>query len=190
MAADGASLDRSTLDMLRSSRLLAYTLGAISLAAGLVLLFWPDRSITVVARLAGLLIVLVGVGDLIETIRNHRSGSYWGLLVLRGLLNLAFGLALLFWTDITVTVMVWLFGLDLVLTGIVGLVVFRGMPDDYRASTRNRSIATIVIGLVIIIWPSHTLSVIAVVVAALLIVFGLILLWSGWVLSKATHDAT
>jgi uncharacterized membrane protein HdeD (DUF308 family) len=190
MASDGASLDRSTLDALRSSKVVAYSLGAITLGAGLVLLFWPDRTITVVARLAGLLVALVGTADVIETVRNHRSGSYWGLLLVRGLLNLAFGLALLFWPSITVTVMVWLFGLDLVLTGILGLVVFRRMPDDFRAPTRNRSIATIVFGLVVLIWPSATLTVVAFLVAALLVVFGLILLWSGWILGKATHDAT
>jgi len=57
------SEDRSSLDVLRGSRVVAYTLGAITLVAGLVLLFWPDRTVTVVARLTGILLIIVGVRD-------------------------------------------------------------------------------------------------------------------------------
>ncbi|MGZ7003943.1 MAG: HdeD family acid-resistance protein, partial [Acidimicrobiales bacterium] len=179
------SEDRSTLDVLRGSRILAYTMGAITLVAGLVLLFWPDRTITVVARLTGILLIVVGLGDLVETFRNHRQGSYWGLLALRGLINLGFGAALLFWPGVTIHVVVWLFGLDLVLTGLLGLVIRGQMPEEYRSAMLTRSILTIVFGLVVMIWPSATLSVIAFAVAALLILFGIVLLWSGYELSKA-----
>ncbi|MGZ4707871.1 MAG: HdeD family acid-resistance protein [Acidimicrobiales bacterium] len=184
------SEDRSTLDVLRGSRILAYTMGAITLVAGLVLLFWPDRTITVVARLTGILLIVVGLGDLVETFRNHRQGSYWGLLALRGLINLGFGAALLFWPGVTIHVVVWLFGLDLVLTGLLGLVIRGQMPEEYRSAMLTRSILTIVFGLVVMIWPSATLSVIAFAVAALLILFGIVLLWSGYELSKAAREVT
>jgi uncharacterized membrane protein HdeD (DUF308 family) len=185
-----SSPDPSTLDVLRGSRTVAFVLGGLTLAAGLVLLFWPDRTITVVARLTGILVVLVGLLDLVETLRNHRSGSYWGLLALRGVINVAFGAALLFWPGITVTVMVWLFGLDLVITGLLGLLVFRRMPEEYRGPTLTRSIVTIVFGIAVMVWPSATLSVFAFLVAALLIMFGVVLLWSGYELSKATKSVT
>jgi uncharacterized membrane protein HdeD (DUF308 family) len=182
------SEDRSTLDVLRGSRILAYSLGLITLLAGLVLLFWPDRTITVVARLTGVLLIVVGLADLLETFRNHRSGSYWGLLALRGVINLGFGLALLFWPSVTISVVVWLFGLDLVLTGLLGLVIRGRMPTEYRSAMLTRSILTIVFGLAIMIWPDATVSVVAVVVAALLILFGLVLLWTGWTLGKAEQE--
>ncbi len=183
------SEDRSSLDVLRGSRILAYSMGAITLAAGLVLLFWPDRTITVVARLTGILLIIVGVGDLVETFRNHRSGSYWGLMALRGVINLGFGAALLFWPGVTIGVVVWLMGLDLVLTGVLGLLIRGQMPEEYRSAMLTRSILTIVFGLVIMIWPHSTVKVVAFVVAALLILFGLVLLYSGYVLSKAAKEA-
>src|SRR5690349_7342608 len=94
--------NRSAVDVVRESKMLAYTVGAITLVAGLVLLFWPDRTLPVVARLAGLLLLSAGIGDLIETIRNHRGMSYWALLLLRAVVNIAFGAALLFWPGPTV----------------------------------------------------------------------------------------
>jgi uncharacterized membrane protein HdeD (DUF308 family) len=182
------SEDRTSMDVLRGSRILAYSLGLITLLAGLVLLFWPDRTITVVARLTGILLIVVGLADIIETFQNHRSGSYWGLLLLRGLINLGFGAALLFWPDVTLQVVVWLFGLDLVLTGLIGLVIRGQMPSEYRSAMLTRSILTIVFGLAVMIWPSATLSVVAFLVAALLILFGVILLWSGWTIGKAEKE--
>ena len=184
------SEDRSSLDVLRGSRILAYSLGAITLVAGLVLLFWPDRTVTVVARLTGILLIVVGLGDLLETFRNHRQGSYWGLMALRGVINVGFGAALLFWPSVTVGVVVWLIGFDLVLTGVLGLLIRGQMPEEYRSAVLTRSILTIVFGLAIMVWPSATLSVIAFIVAALLILFGIVLLYSGYILSKAAKEAS
>ena len=111
--------DRSTMDLLRGSRIVAYTVGALALIGGLVLLFWPDRTVVVVARLVGLLFLVVGFGQAIDAITTHRRGSYWGLLLVRGLIHLGFGAALLFWPGVTVKVVVWLIGLDLVLTAFM-----------------------------------------------------------------------
>ena len=176
--------DRSAINIVRESKILAYSVGFVTLAAGLVLLFWPDRTLTVVARLAGVLLVVVGIGDLLETVRNHRGMSYWGLLLLRAVINIGFGLALLFWPGITVGVVVWLIGLDFVIAGAIGLLVRGQMAPEYKSSITSRSIVTILFGIAIMVWPSATVSVVAFLVAALLILFGLIFLWSGYAISK------
>ena len=88
-----------------------------------MLLFWPDRTWTVVARFIGIFFVVIGFGQAVEAVTTHRQGTYWGLLLLRGVINLGVGLALLFWPSATVTVVVWLVGLDLVLTGILAFIV-------------------------------------------------------------------
>lgn len=176
--------DRSAISIVRESKVLAYTVGAITLGAGLVLLFWPDRTLTVVARLAGVLLVFVGVSDLLETIRHHRGMSYWGLLLFRALINLAFGLVLVFWPGPTVGVLVWLVGLDLVIAGAIGLLARGQMGPEYKSAITSRSILTILFGIVIMVWPHATVSVLAFLVGALLVLFGLIFLWSGYAISK------
>jgi uncharacterized membrane protein HdeD (DUF308 family) len=180
---------RSAMDVLRGSRILAYSIGGMTLAAGLVLLFWPDRTILVVARIAGLLIGIVGLSECFEAITTHRKGSYWGLLLLRGLMNVVAGALLLFWPDITVTVIVWLLGLDLLLTGGIGLFVSRRIPDDLgRSSVVTRSIVSILFGVAIMAWPDATISVVAFIIAAQLILFGGLLLFSGYQLTKVSPD--
>lgn len=177
--------DRSAINIVRESKILAYTVGALTLAAGIVLLFWPDRTITVVARLAGILLVVVGVGDLLDTIRHHRGMSYWALLMIRAAINLVFGVVLVFWPGITVGVLVWLIGLDFVIAGAIGLMARSQMAPEFKSSITSRSIVTILFGIAIMVWPGATVAVVAFLVGALLILFGLIFLWSGYALSKA-----
>ena len=178
--------DRSTMDLLRGSRILAYTIGAICLIAGIVLLFWPDRTWTVVARFIGIFLVVIGFGQSVEAVTDHRQGSYWGLLLLRGLINLGFGLALVFWPSATVTVVVWLVGLDLVLTGVLALIVSFQVPKEMGRSTfLVQAAITIVLGVLIMAWPDATLTVISVILGILLILFGIVLLVGGYRLSRS-----
>ena len=175
--------DRSTMDLLRGSRILAYTIGAICLIAGIVLLFWPDRTWTVVARFIGIFLVVIGIGQSVEAVTDHRQGSYWGLLLLRGLINLGFGLALVFWPSATVTVVVWLVGLDLVLTGVLALIVSFQVPKEMGGSRSVQAAITIVLGVLIMAWPDdpdHR----SVILGILLILFGMLSCWSGYRLTK------
>jgi uncharacterized membrane protein HdeD (DUF308 family) len=110
--------------------------------------------------------------------------SYWGLLLLRAVINLAFGLALLFWPGITVGVLVWLVGLDLVIAGALGLLVRGQMAPEFKSSITSRSVLTILFGIAIMVWPSATVSVVAFLVGAVLILTGLIFIWTGYQLNK------
>jgi len=181
--------ERTAMDVLRGSRTVAYTIGAVCLIAGLVLLFWPDRSWTVVARVVGILLAIVGGGQMFDAIRTHRTQRYWGLLLVRGLLNLAVGLVLIFWPSVTVTVVVWLVGLDLVITGAIGLGVSFQVPKELgRGGYQMQSVIGIVLGLLIMGWPDATLNVISLIIAALLILTAIVFLWSGYQIQKATND--
>lgn len=182
--------DRSTLDAMRSSRLVAYTVGAVCLAAGLFLLLWTDRSETIIGRIAGVLLLLIGLSEVFEAVRTHREGSYWGLLALRGALNVVVGGALLFWPNPTLAVLVWLIGLDLVLTGVIGLIASLRIPAELgRSAVVVRSVVGLAFGVVIMVWPDETVAVLMWIIGLQLILLGLILLWSGYQVSKAARAA-
>ena len=185
-----ASEDQSTLALLRSSRIAAYSIGALSIIAGIVLLAWPGRTVVVVVRLVGILFVVTGFGEAIESITGRSKGSYWGLLLLRGLVNLAIGLLMIFWPGVTVVVAVWLLGIDLVVTGVLGLVASTQVPKELGRSTLVvRSIIAAIIGVVILVWPDVSAGVLtgglAILVGIGLLLFGLVLVASGYRLSKA-----
>ena len=180
--------ERTAIDVLRSSRMVAYTIGAACLIAGLFLLFWPERSWTIAARVVGILLVIVGGGQIFDAISTHRSQRYWGLLLARGALNLAVGLALVIWPGVTVTVVVWLIGLNLVVTGAIGLGVSFQIPKELgRSGYQVQSVIGILLGLLIMGWPDDTVNVISLILAAVLLLTALVFLWSGYQIQKATH---
>ena len=186
-----AAEDRSTMDLLRGSRITAYSIGFISLIAGLVLLFRPDREESIIAIIIGFLFVVSGFGQAAEAVTTHRSGTYWGLLLIRGLINFGFGLALIFWTDATVTVIVWLVGLDFVITGLLAIIVsFMIGKDGGRRGLLIEGLITIAIGIVIMAWPKATKDVLGVVIGIGLALLGLLFLFSGYQLSKVKATLT
>jgi|GEM_PF-838983 len=186
-----AAEDRSTMDLLRGSRITAYSIGFISLIAGLVLLFRPDRELKIIAIILGFLFVVSGFSQAAEAVTTHRRGSYWGLLLIRGLINFGFGLALIFWTDATVTVIVWLVGLDFVITGLIALVVaFMIGKNEGRGALILEGIVTIGIGVVIMVWPTATVNVLGIVIGIGLVLLGLLFLFSGYQLSKVKATLT
>jgi len=186
-----AAEDRSTMDLLRGSRITAYSIGFISLIAGLVLLFRPDRELKIIAIILGFLFVVSGFSQAAEAVTTHRRGSYWGLLLIRGLINFGFGLALIFWTGATVTVIVWLVGLDFVITGLIALVVaFMIGKNEGRSALILEGIVTIGIGVVIMVWPTATVNVLGIAIGIGLVLLGLLFLFSGYQLSKVKATLT
>lgn len=180
-----AADDRSTMDLLRGSRITAYSIGFISLIAGIVLLFRPDREIHIIAIIVGFLFVVSGFGQAAEAVTTHRKGSYWGLLLIRGLLNLGIGVALIFWSSATITAIVWLVGLDLVVTGLLALVVsFMLGKNEGRGAFFIEGLITIAVGIIIMVWPSATKNVLGIVLGIGLVLLGALFLFSGYQLSK------
>lgn len=181
-----------TLAFLRASRLTAFVGGIIALAGGIVLLAWPDRTVKVVAVLVGIVLIISGLGQVLDAFSSRSAGSHWGWFLLKGLIDLAFGVVLVVWPGPTVWVLVLVFGIQLIISGIASIVVSRQIPKEYENRSRWlwRGILGILAGLVVLAWPDATIWVIVVVVGIYLILVGLVLLWAGYQLGKADRDVS
>jgi uncharacterized membrane protein HdeD (DUF308 family) len=180
-----------TLSFLRASRLTAFVAGVIALAGGIVLLFWPDQTVKVVAVLLGIVFVIIGLGQILDGFSGRTAGSHWGWVLLKGLIDLAFGIVLIAWPGPTVWVIVLIFGIELIVSGIASVVVSMRIPKEYETRSRWlwRGIIGIVAGLVVLAWPDATVWVVVVVAGIYLIVVGLVLLWAGFQLGRAEREA-
>jgi uncharacterized membrane protein HdeD (DUF308 family) len=174
------------LALLRGSRAIAIVAGLIALGAGIVLLAWPDRTIKAVAVVVGIFLIIAGLAQIIDAFVTHRAGTYWGLLALRGLVDLAIGVVAVAWPDITVWALVVLIGLELIIGGLISVVISFRTPKELEARSRFlwRGILAIVAGLVVIIWPDATVWVVALVLGIYLVALGIVLLYAGIQLGK------
>ena len=79
------------------------------LLVGLLMLF---------AVLLGIAWIIIGAIDLIAAIADSTLSDRW-LIALGGLLSIVAGVVVVSWPDISITVIAWVAGIDLVVFGIV-----------------------------------------------------------------------
>ncbi|MEV4312642.1 HdeD family acid-resistance protein [Actinocrispum sp. NPDC049592] len=98
----------------------------------------------------------------------------WGLVVLRGVMALLFGLFALAWPGITVLAIALLFGIYALADGI-GLVMdgFRSTDKSNRGMRILGGVLGILIGIVAIVWPGLTITAIGILIGAWALVTGI-----------------
>ncbi|MEM8630027.1 MAG: DUF308 domain-containing protein [Pseudomonadota bacterium] len=143
----GAALGQRMGDMRRTYLIR----GAVFLVLGLIALFWPTGSISVMLSIFGIFLILDAVLFFFAG-RRAEAGAV-GLIpsVATGVL----GVLLLFFSTASIKFAFILLGLWAIVTGISYLMEWRQTPEVFpdRASARNSGIAALVVGIVLVLWP-------------------------------------
>lgn len=146
--------------------------GFLALAVGVSLLVNPGADLRLVRWLVGLLLAGWGLLRLVHAARASRSERTW--LVLSGLAALVAGIVVLAWPNVTVTALLYILvlgGLSLAAVDIVGALVNRRRDPGWWLSLL-RGAGTLLLVLVLLVWPDETLNVVRVLAAVLLILWG------------------
>jgi uncharacterized membrane protein HdeD (DUF308 family) len=186
----GVPLDSVDLNVLKGSRAVALTVGAISLVIGIVAMAWPDHTVKAVAVVVGIGFLIAGIAQTLDALVTHRAGTYWGLLLIRGLLDLVVGLVAIFYPEITVAIVCILVGLNLVIGGIIQIVLSRRVPKGLEARSMYlwRGIFWIVFGVIVIAVEGMAAVVFTFVVGIFFVLSGVLLLVLGFRLGKAERE--
>lgn len=110
----------------------------------------------------------------------------WWLPVLRGILLLVLGLLLMAQPAASVAVIVWLFGVFAIVDGVVAVVqglANRGVPGWTWWVAEG--LAGLAVGVVVVVWPGPTARVLFFLLAAWLLVLGVISIIGAVALSRA-----
>jgi uncharacterized membrane protein HdeD (DUF308 family) len=123
-----------------------------------------------------------GGADMLEYLSR-----YWWTLAVRGAIAVVFGLAALIWPDITLRVLVWLFGFYAVVDGLLALaalLVGGRLASGRRGWLIVEAIVGIAAGVVAFLWPGITALVLLYLIAAWAVVTGLLELAAAVVLRR------
>ena len=146
--------------------------GLLALAVGVSLLVNPAADLRLVRWLVGLFLAGWGLLRLVHAARASRRERTW--LVLSGLAALVAGIIVLAWPNVTVTALVYILvlgGLALSAVDIVGALVNRRRDPGWWLSL-VRGAGTLLLVVVLLTWPDETLTVVRVLAAILLILWG------------------
>lgn len=171
--ADSAEMVR---ELGRSWWLLA-VFGVITIGFGIVLTFKPGSSVHVIAIIFGIWLFILGFVRLIQAIgaRGERLGY-----VVVGLLSILIAILLLHHTTTTVAVLGFIIGIFWTIGGVAQLFAgFSGTGGGVDWWTVLGGVVATVVGILCLVYPSLSLSIICVIVGLGLIVYGIVEVAAG-----------
>jgi uncharacterized membrane protein HdeD (DUF308 family) len=162
--------------------------GLISLAAGIVVLVAPKGSLETIALILGIYLVVVGLHGAYTALANpDETGGHRGLVLTMGVLALIAGIIVILRPGATVTGVAIAFGIFLILSGLRYLFLAAVLPDKLPALVRG--VLEIAGGVIVVVWPKIGLTTLAVVLGIYLTLGGLLQLFIGFALRRATTSA-
>jgi uncharacterized membrane protein HdeD (DUF308 family) len=155
--------------------------GAIAIVFGVVVLSHAFGSLSSLVWLTGLFLVFMGVAQVVTLGRGGPRGAHLGAAVIA----LVGGIVLLAWPGETLKVVAFVAGITVLLWGVVRtLAAFRG-PLETRSHDAAVGIALIVLGLLMMVWPGATVTLIGVFVGLIGIIWGIVMVLGALRLRKA-----
>jgi uncharacterized membrane protein HdeD (DUF308 family) len=153
---------------------LAY--GLITLGLGIVLLVWPDASLTVFAVLLAIQLLVAGVFHLVQALSTDRAdGAARALVGLSGGLALIVGLLILRDPLQSVLVLGMILGAFWVISGVIDILqALIGVEREGRGWELLAGVLSILFGGFLIVYTDISLKVLVVLVGVWLVVVGVI----------------
>ncbi|MFA9563967.1 MAG: HdeD family acid-resistance protein [Acidimicrobiales bacterium] len=151
----------------------AMFIGIVTLVIGVIVIAWPSQTLTVLAVLLGIQLLLFGLYRLIHAFSSDVRST--GLMAFVGILGMVAGVIVLRNPFETVAVLATLLGVVWIVGGAIELMtaIVDGSADN-RWFMVFSGLLSIAAGVLVVAWPAPTLTVIA-WIAGLYLVFAGIL---------------
>jgi len=159
--------------------------GVLSIAIGGALLFWPGKTLTVVGFLIGLWMLFAGVMRFLIALFGGDTDGRWVILVV-GIAGIVLGIVVMRNPSETIGIIVLIAAIFWIITGLVD--IFRGISD---AGLENRGwvifggVVAALAGAIVLLWPSASLLVLAVIAGVFFIVDGIMQIIAGFQIKSA-----
>jgi len=153
---------------------------------GVILLAWPSATLTIVAVLIGVALIVVGILRLMDGFTSHEaSGPRRVASVVIGLLAIILGLYCIRHYHFTIAALAIITGLFWVIHGIADIATgLFGGPFTGRAFVVLSGVLSLCAGLIVLFWPTISLTVIVAVIGIWLIIYGILAAFLGFRLRR------
>lgn len=152
--------------------------GAISIIFGLAALFWPDITLTALVFIFAAFVLVSGVLLAIAAFRDGLTHTHGWLMLLEGAIGIAIGIMAFIWPGITALVLLYLIAGWAIVTGVLEIIaaiqIRKEIENEWLLALAG--IASVLFGLLLIVWPIAGALAILWIIAAYAIVFGILLL--------------
>jgi uncharacterized membrane protein HdeD (DUF308 family) len=155
--------------------------GVFALLFGVIAFVYPGLTILSLTFVFGFYAILDGIFALVAAWSN-RSSDRWWVLLLEGLLGIAAGVIAFIWPGSTALALLWVIAAWAILTGILEIVAAIRLRQEIENEwwLGLGGLASIIFGVLLVIWPGSGLVTISWLIGFYAIVFGISMLILGF----------
>ncbi len=161
----------------------------VTLVLGLLLLLWPVASLVLVAVLIGIALLVTGVLSLLQGITaTEENGLARVLYVLLGAVAALAGLYCLIHVNATIALLAYLVGAFWLFYGLVDIIgAARASSGSGRVATAIVGIASVIAGLIVVLWPHVSAAVLTWILGIWLICYAILLAFLAFQVRTVTR---
>ena len=164
--------------------------GLIAVLFGLAAIFWPKLTLFVLVILFGIFVLLDGLMALIVAIQGRKSYRQWWVLLLEGLVGIAFAVLTFVWPAITALILLYLIAYWAIVTGVfeIASAFTARLPMLYEWTIALAGILSIILGLLLAVRPVAGLLSLVWLIGVYAIIFGILLIVRAFQF-RTTHSS-
>lgn len=162
-----------------------FGLGVVSVAVGVLLIFWPGKTLAVVTSIVGFFMIFAGVVRFFMAIFDSGSEHRW-LMALSGIIGVVLGVAVAKNPEAVIGIIVLITAIYWLISGMVDL--FRGIADSSMPDRGVRvafGALSAGFGAVLLMWPAPTVIVFAVFAGVYFAFFGILEILAAFQIKNA-----
>jgi uncharacterized membrane protein HdeD (DUF308 family) len=150
--------------------------GLLAIAFGILMLIWPKSTMSALILVIGAFVLMDGIVTVIAGFSSSAYLTRWWALVLEGLVGIGIGWLALSQPAMAVAVLGYFIGAWALLTGIFEVVAARELrrviPGEW--TTLLLGVLSIVLGVLLFVFPSEAAAAIGWAIGIYAIVFGIV----------------
>ena len=163
-------------------------IGVLTVILGIVVTFHPTGSLTVIAVLLGVLLIISGIFHLIRVFDAAEQHRIW--LGIAGLVFIVAGVVLIRHLNLTLALIGLLIGIDWIIQGVTSLVAaLADGPREGRIWWAFFGVVSLIAGIVVVVAPLSSVTVLAVLLGMWFVVMGLLEVIGSFMLRRASSSA-
>jgi uncharacterized membrane protein HdeD (DUF308 family) len=182
----GTSLSSDELRALAAGWWLALLLGGLSLVCGVIVILKPSNSLSTLAVVTGIFILIDGILELITAVSGDTQNR--GLFAVIGALSVIAGVLLIRHPLGGVKAVALLLGIWLIAAGVVRFVAAFG-SRDHRIWRVCVALVLVIFGIVIVSSPHIGYTTLALITGVAFICYGVAMLAVAWAMRTIRNEA-
>jgi uncharacterized membrane protein HdeD (DUF308 family) len=180
--------EQALMDRIGRAWWLVLILGLVSIAVGVILLVRPFTAVNVAAIILGIWLLVSGVIALAQAFSSRLETVARVLNAITGVIGIVLGIIALESVENRIELLILFLGIWWIMRGIVAIAV--GASGEGGGVAVFLGVLGIIAGVVVLLWPIQTLTVLTVVAGIWLLVLGLVEVIAAFRVRSLTRDAT